>query len=550
MKKYSILLIVILSVMILFVSCNPKINPKTYTIFFEKNGADSGSCPANFQVIEGNTFLIPDGNELSKKGYDLEGWNITATGDGADYKIGSYHKAQSDLILYAKWNLHTYSITYKLNGGTLSAEAQNPTEYTITTEDFTLANPTKEGSTFLGWKLEGASDSPKVDYSISKGTTGDLTLLAVWDFSVTFDPNGASGTPPSPAFIGEDGTFTVPEPKSLRNTGYQFNVWNTNADGTGDTFIPGEKRSVNKTTTLYAIWIEDYWTFAYSKETDSYSVGCNTNALTTYNIPNSFKGKKVDGIKESGFKSNNNLTSIVVPEFITSIGKSAFWGCENLTSVELPNSITSIAIAVFSGCTNLKSITVPNSVKSIEAEAFLECCNLENITIPNSVKTIGKNAFKNCKKLTTIRIPDEVTIIDECSFWLCDALTTITLPNKLTNIKTFAFSQCIELESIDIPTSVTKIGRYAFNGCKKLASIKIPEGVTLLEQYVLNGCDNLETIELPHSITEIESYAATKCRNLTTIKYHGTEEEWKALKKPSDWVDKDLTINYEFLPLT
>ena len=190
---------------------------------------------------------------------------------------------------------------------------------------------------------------------------------------------------------------------------------------------------------------------------------------------------------------------------VTSIGNSAFNECSALTSVTIPNSITSIANS-FQFCTSLTSITIPNSVTSIGAFAFNYCTKLTSVTIGNGVTSIEQGAFQGCLSLTSITIPNSVTSIEEYAFHGCSALTSInvdsnnpnyssvdgvlfnkdkttlvaypggkqgayTIPNSVTSIEEYAFRVCSSITSVTIPNSVTSIGYEAFLGCDKLVDI-------------------------------------------------------------------------------
>ena len=113
------------------------------------------------------------------------------------------------------------------------------------------------------------------------------------------------------------------------------------------------------------------------------------------------KGKKYE-IYQYAFSWCTELTSVTIPNSVTSIGDSAFSGCSGLTSVTIPNSVTSIGEAAFSGCSELTSITIPSSVTSIDKYVFTDCFELTSITIPNGVTSIGEAAFANCSRLTSI----------------------------------------------------------------------------------------------------------------------------------------------------
>ena len=165
------------------------------------------------------------------------------------------------------------------------------------------------------------------------------------------------------------------------------------------------------------------------------------------------------------------ITDLVIPEGVTSIGNSAFSGCSSLKSVTIPNSVTTIGNSAFSGCSSLKSVTIPNSVTSIGDSAFFFCSGLTSINIPNSVTSIGAHAFNSCSGLTSITIPNSVTSIGVAAFLGCSGLTSITIPNSVTSIEWDAFRDCTGLTSVSIGSSVTTIGSRAFADCDSLKDV-------------------------------------------------------------------------------
>ena len=267
-------------------------------------------------------------------------------------------------------------------------------------------------------------------------------------------------------------------------------------------------------------------------------------------IPNS-----VTSIGRSAFSGCSGLTSITIPNSVTSIGDEAFYNCSGLTSVTIPNSVTSIGEAAFWSCSSLSSVTIPNSVTSIGYLTFAYCSRLTSVTIPNSVKTIGDFAFVECSDLISITIPNSVTSIGERAFEDCSGLTSITIPNSVTNIGRSAFSFCsslkkvivsdiatwccitfgsydanplyyarhiysdenTEITNLIIPNSVTTIGAWAFLGCSGLTSVIIPNSVMSIGLSAFYECSKLTSLNIGNCVTSIGKAAFRGCSNLTSV---------------------------------
>ena len=267
----------------------------------------------------------------------------------------------------------------------------------------------------------------------------------------------------------------------------------------------------------------------------------NNQPITTLTIPND-----VTSIGSSAFRYCSSLTSVVIPDSVTSIGSSAFGYCSSLTSVVIPDSVTSIGEGAFAGCSSLTSVVIPDSVTSIDSYAFAQCNSLTSVVIPDSVTSIGSYAFAWCNRLTSVVIPDSVTSIGSSAFDNCSSLkyniegnlkylgnssnpyvyladttsTSITFAKINDNCKFIgyaAFAGCSSLTSVVIPDSVTSIGSSAFGHCSSLTSVVIPDSVTSIGSSAFGYCSSLTSVVIPDSVTSIGSSAFSNCSSLTSI---------------------------------
>lgn len=351
---------------------------------------------------------------------------------------------------------------------------------------------------------------------------------------------------------------------------------------------------------------------------------------TTITIPDS-----VVSIGNFAFEDCKSLISVTIGKGCKKIGRGAFGGCDSLTKVEfasleslcginfggysanplslthrlfingeeitelvIPNSITSIGSCTFSGCRSLTSVVIPNTVTSIGTDAFYDCCNLESVTIGDSVVSIGDYAFDNCQKLTDIVIPKSVKSIGQYAFAFCKNMLVAVIPETVETIgeeaflgvKLIVYSGGVEGEivgvfgadyrieengavyedglvfadvektrivayvgdgkDINIPNSVTSIGGYAFLYIHEYNDIEIPYneyGNTLYlgnsqnpylaliksgssSSYVINSSckiigdyafsmnSELRNITIPDDVVTIGKMAFYDCQNLKSVK--------------------------------
>ena len=141
-----------------------------------------------------------------------------------------------------------------------------------------------------------------------------------------------------------------------------------------------------------------------------------------------------------GKRDISELTQVIIPDSVTTIGKLAFAN-NTLTQVTIPNSVTKIDKHAFQN-NQLTQVNIPDSVTIIGDVAFHNN-RLEEVTIGNSVTTIGKFAFEN-NKLEEVTIPKSVTTIGFGAFSK-NILNQVTIPNSNTKISRNAFDRNVKI---------------------------------------------------------------------------------------------------------
>lgn len=271
-------------------------------------------------------------------------------------------------------------------------------------------------------------------------------------------------------------------------------------------------------------------------------------------------------IADAAFGNCSMLTSVSIPESVTSIGERAFRSCGSLASIivnennpnycsvngnlfdknktrliqyaigksdanyTIPSSVKSIDSYAFYRCTKLTGITIPGSVTSFGNYAFYDCNGLTSITIPDSVTSIGSYAFYNCSKLTSIAIPDSVISISERAFYYCDGLTSVTIGNGIASIGSYAFYECTGLTRVNI-NDIEAWCNINFNTyanpleyAKKLylngnlvTDLIIPRSVTSIKNNAFKNCRSLTSVIIPDSVTSIGNSAFETCHQLSSV---------------------------------
>ena len=201
--------------------------------------------------------------------------------------------------------------------------------------------------------------------------------------------------------------------------------------------------------------------------------GCS--GLTSVTIGNSVKSigwfafRDCSGLKRAEFTSIENLCKILFNGSESnpiSYAKHLYINGEEVKDVMIPNNVSSLNYT-FCGCSALTSVTIPDGVTSIGGGAFYGCSGLTSVTIPNSVTSIGESAFWDCSGLTSITIPESVTSISYSAFAYCSGLTSVTcLAENVPNTDNYAF------EYVPQSTAILYVPETSLNAYKTASQWK------------------------------------------------------------------------------
>lgn len=269
------------------------------------------------------------------------------------------------------------------------------------------------------------------------------------------------------------------------------------------------------------------------------------------------------------------VTSVVIPDHISTVPKYVFAGYVRLSSVTIPNTVTCLDEGAFMGCVNLKSIELPESLGVVKGGALGKCTSLEHILINNPKIKIDAYAFDGStaiqfneydnalylgnernpylmlykvkdKSITSCEINPNTNVIYSSAFSGCNSLLNIYIPDLVNIIGDYAFFGCTSLETISIPNSLEKVGTSAFGFCNSLkyniyddvlylgnednpyvlllevqdnkkTTYEIPHGTKIIYESAFDILGFLESITIPDSVEVIGNNAFSHCDVLKNV---------------------------------
>ena len=224
-----------------------------YRVTYNDNGATSGTVPTDAAGYASGATVTVKGNtgSLAKTGYDFGGWNLAADGSGTNYTAGSgTFSITANTELFAKWNVQSYTITYKdqgdvaFSGNHVESPSSHPTTHTYGTAT-SLNSATKTGYTFGGWfTTSNCASGTDVTSLGATDYTSNITLYAKWtEVMRTITINGGTAASTT-AGVATTGSATAAAPAA----GKKFTGW-TLGDGVALSGGALTDRTINFTAT-------------------------------------------------------------------------------------------------------------------------------------------------------------------------------------------------------------------------------------------------------------------------------------------------------------
>lgn len=341
-----------------------KYTPIDYTISYDLQGGSISNQPTSYN-INTDTFSIP---QPTKKGYTFIGW--TGSNGNTPQTSVTIKKGSTENKSYkANWQVNTYSITYNLDGGSISGQ---PTSYTVESPTLNIPRPTKTGYTFLGWTGSNGNKN-QLDVSITHGSIGNKAYTAHWTankYILTFNynkPSNASSNIANGTITSKTVTYDSPYGELLAPTlrGWTFNGWFTAPSGGTQIKANNIFRELNNQT-LYAHWSANI----YEIKLDSKLEGCTGSTGTTVIY------EKYD----AGFYSDKTCT-------------------KQITSITIPHKIGN----AFNGYTDNRNIIIDsNGVIKVKTNYFLQNTTLSAKWTLNTYRVIFNGNRNSSGKTDTL----------------------------------------------------------------------------------------------------------------------------------------------------
>jgi len=240
----------------------------------------------------------------------------------------------------------------------------------------------------------------------------------------------------------------------------------------------------------------------------------------TFNLTDLLLPPTLTTIGENAFRDAIGITGTADLSNITSIGSNAF-DSSGLTKLLLSPTLTSIGSYAFDNCSRLTALSLPNSLITIKDGAFRVCTGLTGTLdlSKSSLQSIGRYAFQNCR-FTELLLPPSLTTLQDGAFRGCSGLKFVDLSNltTLTTLSNEVFQNCTTMKSITFPSSLTSIGIISFQNCGLTGCLDLSKTkVHTIHNFSFLSCNNLTSVSFPPTLKTIGRSSFSECNGLSDI---------------------------------
>ena len=509
-------------------------------------GAVNVTIPTSVTSIKDNAFLGCSGlTELTLPA------NLTSVGQSAFQGCSGleniyFYAANCEFSVFSVWSGCTHACTVTIGDGVAG-----------------LPNNAFRSFTGINSIVWGEHTAFAIGDNAFYGCTGLMTTLTIPDFVTSIGGsafNGCTGitTLTIGTGVSNIGSHAFNGCSSLANI--YFNATNCTVGGSGifgNCTIDCTATIGNNVTSL-----PDY---VFMSHTGLKTINWGTHTTLT--------------IGKNSFSGCSGLTSIAIPDCVTSIGEKAFMSCGNVTTLTIGASVTAVGNSAFDGCSKLETVyynainctsipdngssfysmwngcnrfstvVIGNNVTHLPAKlfygtkittvnfdtdphlqvigygAFYTCYYLTSFTIPNTVTTIGSDAFRSDNSLQTITIGSGVTTIGSCILYGCSGLETINWNVTNTENNLSLGSNCFTgIGNADqhdcaliVGDNVIALPNSIFSGCSGITSLTLGSRLQTIGDYAFSGCNHIGAITIPNDVTYLGKESFKNCSAATSL---------------------------------
>lgn len=245
---------------------------------------------------------------------------------------------------------------------------------------------------------------------------------------------------------------------------------------------------------------------------------------------------------------------LTVPNSVEFIGEKAFYRFHGLSTLTLNANITSILYRMCYNCENLTVVILPDQVHTIGPDAFDHCQGLTTVQLPANLQTISSSAFGNCTSLDVPEFPSTLVRIDSYAFAYAGQASSITgtlvIPDSVATIGEYAFYHAFDyIDKLIIGSGLPFVDQYAFTYFGASSSyLRIVIGPNTIQiGYDAFSYTDAKRVYIPISVTTIQDFAFAGCPSIE-VYYQGDESQWNSMIISSQSGLANATVHYNASP--